>query len=349
VRRWTQRRIAAGNPTQMLTPEDLDPPSIRKALIILPNCRMGNLLLATPIAQWLRQGLAARGAPEPVIDICSDGHFADLLAHNPHVHRHIEIPTAAHPLARRALMRTLAAEKFDLVYLATHGGKPLASHLALATRARFRIGAGSEQEGPLNLLLDPPGKDAPITERHRAVVERLGLAPDPDVDLTMISTPEEIDAARATIAAWDLGDGRRPLAVFPMGHRVKQIPFDKWAAIIDRLRADFPGLDPVVFHGPADAAKMRSLQSALGPHPVRAVAVPLRPFCALVQCAAAAVTCDSGPMHVARAKRRPIVSLFTKNNGRKFAPQGPNQVSIFRHEGPDPGEVSCALRRVLGR
>jgi ADP-heptose:LPS heptosyltransferase len=347
LRRAARRRLVRGHSGEMLTPADLDPTAVTRCLIILPNWRMGNLLLATPIAQWLREGLIARGAQSPTVDLCSGGHFANLLEHNPHIRRHIEIPTAFHPAQRRALARKLAADQCDLVYVANYTADHLALRLALATRARYRVGAGEKAAGPLNILVRRGDKDAAITEQHRTVLEELGFNPDPAVDIAMISTPDELAEADRTIAGWKLGEGRRPLALFPMGHRIKQMTFTHWAAIITRLRADFLELEPIVFHGPKDAAKLRSLQRALGSCPIRAVAAPLRPFCALIERVAAAVSCDCGPLHVARAKRRPLVSLFTKDNHDKFAPRGPDRAILFDPAGPSPAEVSTALRRVL--
>ncbi|MBN1478262.1 glycosyltransferase family 9 protein [Candidatus Sumerlaeota bacterium] len=346
ILRWRHDRLMRRHAGEMLRPEEVDFASVRRALVILPNWRMGNLLLATPICQWLREGLQARGAKDPVIDLCSGDSFASLLIHHPHVRRHIAIPTAFHPFARRAMHRSLAAEGYDLAFLANYGGDHLGCKIAVATGARYRLGAGSGNEGPLNVIVKRPGKDDPITEQHRAVLERLGLEPDPSVDLTMVSTPEELEEARREIASWSLGEGRRPVGLFPCGHRIKQIPLGHWARIIERLRQDFPDLEPVVFHAPADRGKIEVLQRTLGTRPVRAVSAPLRRFCALVECMEAIISCDAGPLHLARAKRRPLVSLFTKPNHDKFAPTGPGRICLFDPAGPSPQEVSSALRRV---
>lgn len=345
--RWRQRRLTAGLDTRPLRPDEIDASQIRRALIVLPNWRMGNLLLITPIAQWLREGLIAKGATNPVIDICSGGNFAAVLQHNPHVRQHISIPGFTKPSQRRALMKQLADEKYDLVHLATYGGTPIASRIVLSTRARYRTGAGSSNEGVLNILVKRGDKNAAITERHRTVLENLGFDCDPTVDLTMVSTEEELSEARATIDSWNLGEGRRPLGIFFVGHRSKQMPLPHWAQIITRIREDHPQLEPVVFCAPGDAKKLIALQSALGDRPIHAIQTSIRKFAALVECMAAIVACDCGPMHMARAKRRPIVSLFTKDNWDKFAPTGPGRVCLCRKGGPTPAEVSDALRSIL--
>lgn len=345
IQRWAHDRLAARHTGPMLSPSDLDARSIRRALIILPNWRMGNLLLATPLARWLREGLWARGAAEVEVDICSGGDFAALLQHHPHIRRHLAIPTAAHPIQRRALRAQLAEMRVDLALLANYARDPLGMTLALATGARLRAGAGRANEGPLNLVVSKPDKDAEITEQHRAVIEQLGLTPDPTVDIEMVSTPAELAAAREEIASWELR-GRRPVGVFFVGHRIKQMPLDLWAHIVERIRADHPGLEPVAFHAPGDIGKARALAAHLTA-PVRLVCRPLRQFAALVEGLEAVVSCDCGPLHLARAKRRPLVSLFTKANWDKFAPRGQRRACLFRPGGPRPEEVSNALRAVL--
>jgi heptosyltransferase I len=96
---------------------------------------------------------------------------------------------------------------------------------------------------------------------------------------------------------------------------------ERWAAVSDALYADF-GLQPVLVGGrserelAAEAVIMREARHA----PVSALGSGLRKLVSILDGAALVLSPDTGPLHVAVALDRPVVSLIGYSNPKRVGP-----------------------------
>ncbi|MBI3893964.1 MAG: lipopolysaccharide heptosyltransferase II [Candidatus Wallbacteria bacterium] len=97
-----------------------------------------------------------------------------------------------------------------------------------------------------------------------------------------------------------------------------------WARLARGLATQM-GLSVVLIGGPAEAPVARDILALLPPiaPPLDLVGkTSLEEMMAVLERAAVVVSCDSGPMHVAAALRRPVVALFGPANHLRTGPYG---------------------------
>ncbi len=114
----------------------------------------------------------------------------------------------------------------------------------------------------------------------------------------------------------------------------KRWPLRSFAAVADQLSKD--GLGPIVVMGSRDEQGEVAELKALTKTSMIDVAgaIPLGCLPAFLSKAAAMITNDSGPMHVAAALGTPVVALFGPTSPIRTGPYGPNH-AVLTHE------VSC--------
>ncbi len=115
----------------------------------------------------------------------------------------------------------------------------------------------------------------------------------------------------------------RPAAALVIGssREPKNWPSDRWAAVADALSADY-GLVPVMVGGnsPREMDTAREIQT-LARYPVRnALGSGFRGLVAILDGAALTVSLDTGPLHIAVALDRPVVSLIGYNDPAVYGP-----------------------------
>jgi heptosyltransferase I len=143
----------------------------------------------------------------------------------------------------------------------------------------------------------------------------------------------------AAPVVWDLGprgDERawqaqffagfdRPVVPLVIGstRTAKNWPAERWAAVADALVADF-GVVPVMVGGDSAAEQEVARRiRALARHPVAdALGSGLRRLVAIMDGAPLVVSLDTGPLHIAVALDRPVVSLIGYNDPAIYGPYG---------------------------
>ncbi len=118
----------------------------------------------------------------------------------------------------------------------------------------------------------------------------------------------------------------------------KQWPRDAWLQLLRRLHEVHPDWPVGLIGGPGDAALMRGLAYESGhPHVRIAEGAGLLQIAAAMENAAAVVSNDSAPMHLASAMGTPTVALYVSTvPAFGFGPRAPRSVVLE----PDPG-LAC--------
>jgi heptosyltransferase-2 len=303
--------------------------------VILPRW-VGDAVMATPLLRTLRAHFGDRaritGVMRPAIaDLLADTGWLDGVV--PY-DRHGRNPD--HRFGAAA--RRLRADRVDAALVLPNSLS--AAALAFAGRARRRIGhVGHWRRGLLTDVVRPRRDDA-IVPPPLAFMELAAAIGAPPGSLDVQLAVSETDLARgdALLAAMFPGrDG--PLVVLndnSSNGTARAWGVAKHAALARWLADRVPGVRVLVHCGPADRDHARSVVAAASSPAVRGLGdvsdLPLGLSKAVYARAAASVSSDSGPRHIAAAFRVPTVAVI-----------GPTDPRVGRS---DPGRC-IEIRRAL--
>lgn len=321
------------------------PGAIRRAVVIRPDERIGNLLLLTPMIDALHQVW-----PGVQVDILVGGAMAGLFENDPRVMDRIIFDKRAlvrNPLGLVPIARRLMAGRYDLAIDASHSHSfSLTSGLLVrATGARWRLGwrrgAGDRL---LNCGLVRRKEDRPHTSRLYVELLRV-LAPGaPWGPLHLpVTAAEEAEARRRLIeAGWPAAAGGPVVGFHPGGRGAKRWPTDRFVEVARGLAAD--GATVILFHGPGEESILERFEPGLA---IRAPRLPLRLFAAALRVCRLFVSSDTGPMHMAQAVGVPTLALFIIDNADMFGPTGPPHRVLLDPAGPATDRVLREAREML--
>ena len=198
--------------------------------------------------------------------------------------------------------------------------------LALATGAPARVGfRGARELAPLFYTAEVAlGRHVVhAVDRYLAVARRIGL-PAPEAQDHLPIPAEARSAIRGRLAEAGLGPDEPFLAVCAHARwPTKQWPPERFAAVLDRLRAE-RGARAVLVGSPAAADGARTIADRMRQPPIDLTgATTLKELAAVIGEARVMLTNDSGPMHVAAAVGRPVVAIFGPTNPMRTGPYGP--------------------------
>lgn len=305
-------------------------------VVILPNW-VGDVVMATPMLRALRRhwGPTARitGVMRPLM--------AELLAGTPWLDDAIFYDRRSKDPARRfrGAARHLRAARPDVAVIVANSVSSAA--LAWLGGARRRIGF-SRPERRL-LLTDPlpPKRRGWQLEPTSAADHAMDLAVRAGAVREPLRLELAVTAADEALADETLGrlfpqsDPARPLIVFNDGGAfgpAKAWGSEKFAALARHLRDRVPGARILVHCGPGDREDARQIAAAADDPAIRSLAdEPHLPFGlskAVLKRAAAVVTTDSGPRHIAAAFGTPTVVLFGPMDPRLSRSDHPRLVEM---------------------
>lgn len=269
------------------------------------------------------------------------GNFADVWANNPHVDRVWAIDTrvrTTYATTRSLIRESVPNGRYDLVVDLQHSrrSRMLCRGLGVNTvcAPKYRM-----QKLALVWLKRFPPVVTSIVARYRSTVEHLPLVFD--VDGPEIWLPEErVGGSYGALAGQPTGR----IALAPGAHHAtKRWPAERFAELCTTLWFNH-GLTPVLLGSPADSDVCAAIVNATDAPVVRADgATSIEDTLRVIETCDAVVSNDSGVMHLAAARRKPVVALFGSTvPALGFAPFGTPHV-IVEHD------VACRPCTHIGR
>ena len=287
--------------------------------VILPRW-VGDAVMATPLLRALRTHLGGdariTGVMRPVIADLLDGTewIDEIVPYDRH---------GRNPSSRfRAAARALRAARADVALVLPNSLS--AAALAFAGAARRRVGQPGRWRRALLTDVVPPRRGEPIVPPPVAFMElatAIGVPPGP-LRVELRVRQEDLARGDALLAALFPGrDG--PLVVLndnSSNGSARSWGAARHAALARWLADRVPGVRVLVHCGPADRDQARAVVADAASAAVRglgdAADLPIGLSKALVARAAAAVSSDSGPRHIAAAFGVPTVALLGPTDPR---------------------------------
>ncbi len=285
----------------------------QRILLIKPSA-IGDVVHALPVLNLLRKRWPSARISWLVTPACAgliDGHpqLDEVILFERkrfgHAWRNRSAARALHQFSR-----DLRERRFDLVI--DLQGLLRSGWIAWQTRAATRIGFGNARE--LGWIFYTHRVQIKTLEQHAvdrylAVAAALGCATEP-AQFHFATTDED----RAAVADM-IPVGRRFAVLLPgTNWTTKRWPVAHFAACVEPLKSQF-GLETVVAGGPGDsslAAKIGGLNLC--------GKTTLRQLVALLERAELVIANDSGPMHIAAALGKPLVTPFGPTNPVRTGP-----------------------------
>jgi len=282
---------------------------VTQRLVVAPNW-IGDAVMSLPFLRALR-----RAGP--------GGRLAVLARRGPATIYRAE-GSADAVLPRGSFLADLRSARrgaFDEVWLLPNSYR--SALIAAASRAPSRIGYATERRGWLltGALPPPPGTIHQLRD-YDALLEAHGVAPDLEPPRLPLPAAALGRAREALDRAGRSGDG--PFVALGPGSafaRTKRWPAERFAGVADGLAGR--GIAGVVLVGPGEEDLGVSVASAARSRPA-VVGADLDPveLAAVISLARAAVTNDSGPMHLAGAVGTPVVAVFGPTDPGRTGPSG---------------------------
>jgi heptosyltransferase I len=215
---------------------------------------------------------------------------------------------------------SLATRPFDVVLALQVYFK--AGIVTSFTRAPIKLGFDRARARDLNWLftthrVPPHPVGQHVQDQYFEFLSALGVASEPPVwDLG--PWPAEHDWQREFFAGID-----RPAAalVIATSKPEKDWAPERWARVVDALYADF-GLQPILVGGrsPHELAAEHVIMQRAAHKPLSALGSGLRKLVGILHGSALVISPDTGPLHMAVALNRPVISLVGYTNPKRTGP-----------------------------
>ena len=289
-------------------------PSPPERILIIKPSAIGDVVHALPVLNLLRKRWPAAKISWLITPACAgllEGHpqLDELILFERKQFGHAwRSPRVAKALWRFA--RDLRRRRFDLVI--DLQGLLRSGWLAWETGAATRIGFSNARElGWIFYTHRIPihTQEQHAIDRYLAVAAALGCETD-RVEFPFATTEED----RAAVAKM-LPEGK-PFAVLLPGTNwaTKRWPIEHFAACVEPLKSRF-GLQTIIAGGPGDSELAKKIDglNLCGK-------TTLRQLVALLERAELVIANDSGPMHIASALGKPLVTPFGPTNPVRTGP-----------------------------
>jgi heptosyltransferase I len=238
--------------------------------------------------------------------------------------------------AFRSVRRALASRKFDLVINLQVYFK--AGIVTAMTNAPVKMGFDRTRARDLNWLFTnrkiPARPVQHVQDQYLEFLDALGVGAEP-IEWNLGPFPEEKAWRDAFAASLD-----RPAAAIVLATSKPEkdwIPA-RWAEVCDQLYHTY-GLQPVLVGGRSERelAAERIILERTNHKPISKLGSGLRPLASIFDASALVLTPDTGPLHMAVALDKPVISLLGYTNPKRTGPYRKfHDLSIDRYG--EPGE-----------
>jgi ADP-heptose:LPS heptosyltransferase len=294
-------------------------------VLIIRNDAVGDLVVTTPILSLL-----AEVAPQAEVDVLASTSNRSLIAADQRVH-HVYV----NPKTRRgwlALMRTLRARRYDLIYSLRYGRalrEGLISGLAAAVDTqKVSVFRPKRYHGLFTRVVRTPRRATHMAERLLHVAaSAIDLGADTEVSLARYPIRLAISPAAEAVALDFLTahDVKEFVIVnFSARESERDWPAASCARLIDGLASRHHDLTFVLTAPSARSDEASTIVRECRGQQV--VAFPpstdLLALAALIQRARLVITPDTAAVHLAAATGRPVLGLYMQLKTRLWVPLG---------------------------
>jgi len=293
------------------------PISPRRVLIIKPSA-IGDIVHALPVLPRLKKRW-----PDAKISWMVNAAFSDLVRNHPLVDEVILFERKRYargwynPAVFAEMLtftRDLQRREFDIAI--DLQGLFRSAWITLASGAKLRVGFSNAREGaPLfyNQLVDCSWENDHAVERYLKIATALGCDPADPVEFVLAVDEVDREYVRGLIP-----QNLRYAVLCPGANwETKRWPAEHFAELAQQLEQKH-GLKSVVAGSAADAKLAEQIGAAFN----LAGKTNLRQIVALMERAELVVANDTGPMHIAAALGRPLVSPYGPTNAIRTGPYG---------------------------
>jgi heptosyltransferase I len=304
----------------------------RNILIIKPSA-LGDIVHALPILAPLRAAFPkaklawlVRTEFAPLL-ACTDGVDEVLLFDRKGMAGWFYCPAAF--AALRAFTRTLRHRRFDLVL--DLQGLLRTALFARMTGCATRVGMADAREGARLFYTHAVAntQSLHVLDTYHALLKAVGVETD-NTRCRLTPPAEAVAAVRAKLAATPVSNGRYCVLIPSAAHASKCWPAERFAKVAERIHQRF-GWTAVATGTAADRPIIEAI--------ARQCRVPIvdlsgrtgiPELVALLAGAAAVVSNDTGPGHIAEALTVPTVLVFGHTNPMRVGPYGhPERVAAI--------------------
>jgi heptosyltransferase I len=318
------------------------PPSLDRTLIVMLSA-VGDAVHVLPVVNAIK-----RHRPASRISWVLQPGPATLVAGHPAVDEIITFDRRRGRAAFAAIRRELRARRFDAVLLMQPYLK--AGVIARFARAPYKLGFDRRRARDLTWLFTnhhlPPHPVQHMQEQYLEFLDALGV-PRGAVTWELGPWPHERAWQRDFFAAFD-----RPVASIVVGTSKpeKDWPPERWAAVCDALWDDH-GVQPVLVGGRSERelAAEAVIMHRAAHKPVSALGSGLRNLVSILDGSALVLSPDTGPLHMAVALGRPVISLLGYTNPRRVGPYRRYRDLLVDAYGEPGEEYAATMEHRAGR
>lgn len=290
----------------------IDTPLRRVGIVMLSA--VGDTVHVLPVVNALK-----RRAPAARVTWVLQPGPASLVRGHPAVDEIVPFDRRRGWRAFADVRRALRPRHFDVVLALQDYFK--AGLITSFTRAPVKLGYDRARARDMSWLFTthrlPARARQHVQDEYLEFLAELGIPADP-MEWGLGPWPEERAWQREFSRAFD-----RPIAALVIGSSrpAKDWVADRWAALADALYADY-GMQPVLVGGrsPREVETERVILDRVRHRPVSALDSGLRRLVSILDASSLVVSLDTGPLHMAVALDRPVISLVGYNNPLRVGP-----------------------------